>query len=1284
MNRNVLSSIFRTVRRRTALKVVAPLIGLLAWIGPVVPQTASADITCASAELDLKIVAPRGGPIDQFGHAVAISGDLAVVGARYEADASGIRAGAAYVFLRSGSTWTLEARLQASDALADDYFGSSVAIFGDTIVVGAPGDDEVAGAATGAAYVFTRTVVGPLATWTQTVKLVDAAPTAADEFGESVAISGDYAVIGSSGDDDLASGAGAAHVFRRVAGVWSFAAKLTASDGASGDAFGSSVAIDGSSILVGAPLDNNGFTNDEGAAYVFLATGPTTFAQQAKIAPTSSLDAGDQFGFAVAIDGDTLACGAPFDDDGFIDSDAGRVFVYTRAGTTWTQRAQLTEAEPDGDRRFGGALALDGDTLVIGSPTDNLPSNFVSVFVRTGGLTGSWAEQTTLSNPGGLAAYFGVSVAISGETLFTSARGDGTGRFLGHGLARVFTRAGGPAGTWSQQAVLGEFDDLTAADDSLGRSIAANSEWLVIGCPNDDNFRGVDAGSVYVYRYQSGAWVYWTRLYASEGQAGDRFGWSVSLGTDTIAIGASADDDVTLNGGSVYVYTLTSNTWIIQQKILPTAVQFAGSFGVSVSLSGNTLAVGAGQATGNLPSGFHGVTQVFTRSGTVWSLQATLEPAGLETADNFGGEVVLVGDLLAVAAANADDLSAQDAGAVFMYERASGVWTLAQTLRAPVPAIQAQFGFDIELRADRVVIGENFRLVNNSPILRGVVHTFSRVGSDPWTFESTLSPASPEEGLGFGTALAMVGDLLCVGFDGSTVVPMPSVTDAGEVRLYGYSASNTWTEVARFRSPVPTTNQSFGDALALVGDQLIVGATGDQAAGGLRSGAAYVYTLSLLDDSGTTSTFTEPVCDDSPAIFSLDVGDSLNAAIQWEWATDGVNFDPIVEGLNTAGVVSFTAAGVTTTTLTLTPVGLWPLPRMGAIRAHYSTACGEVDTDDAATALAAYGPCCTIPIDPKATYLRQNTGGTNAVAHLLADCRLAPGMTGRFEVLGEYEYNLNSQTRTEAAAVFSSSNVLLAPDVLARVPGALSAPGSPAALTLPSFSGGLPSDIPEDIRLFPPVFTIPAGAQYLFLTANDDLFNDNLDSDGDYAARFHVIQGAAISQAPVSVYACGHTPVDFTVGASPGGPLTYTWGFDVDPPSVVFVELNENRLYTVGLGTKFNVTGAGTTELTLSPGTGGRWRANNSGRVRVRVFNVYGNETSVPVLLTVCSADFDCNHAVDVVDLFSFLDTWFAQSGLTPPAPPAVNADHDGDGDVDVVDLFDFLDSWFAQNGVCG
>jgi hypothetical protein len=199
--------------------------------------------------------------------------------------------GAAYVFTRSGSTWTQQAKLTASDAAASDSFGFSVAIAGSTAAVGAVGSNH-----TGAAYVFTRSG----STWTQQAKLTASGGIAGDEFGYSVALSGSTAVVGAINNN---AGTGAAYVFTRSGSTWTQQAKLTASDGAASDFFGYSVAIVTTTAVVGAP-DNLG----TGAAYIFTGSG-STWTQQAKLTVSGS-PANDFFGQSVSLSGTTAVVGA--------------------------------------------------------------------------------------------------------------------------------------------------------------------------------------------------------------------------------------------------------------------------------------------------------------------------------------------------------------------------------------------------------------------------------------------------------------------------------------------------------------------------------------------------------------------------------------------------------------------------------------------------------------------------------------------------------------------------------------------------------------------------------------------------------------------------------------------------------------------------------------------------------------------------------------------------------------------------------------------------------------
>ena len=222
---------------------------------------------------------------------------------------AGSNAGSAYVFTRDGSgLWRQQAKLTASDAAEDDEFGRSVAISGDTVVIGACGN-EVAGSDSGSAYVFTSDGSG---SWTQQAKLTASDAASSDNVGYSVAVSGDTAVIGAWGDAEGGSSSGSAYVFTRDgSGSWTQQAKLTASDAAAGDAFGRSVAVSGDTAVIGANWDDNPGLNS-GSVYVFTRGGIGSWAQQAKLpAPDDAENV--WFGNSVAVNGGTAVIGAGWD-----------------------------------------------------------------------------------------------------------------------------------------------------------------------------------------------------------------------------------------------------------------------------------------------------------------------------------------------------------------------------------------------------------------------------------------------------------------------------------------------------------------------------------------------------------------------------------------------------------------------------------------------------------------------------------------------------------------------------------------------------------------------------------------------------------------------------------------------------------------------------------------------------------------------------------------------------------------------------------------------------------
>ena len=435
--------------------------------------------------------------------------------------------------------FSAESKLTASDAAAGDEFGFSVAISGDTLVVGAYQDDD-GGTSSGSAYVFTRSGN----TWTQQAKLTAPDAAASDYFGKSVAISGDSVVVGAYGNDDAGSTSGSAYVFTRSGTTWTEQQKVTASDAAAGDRFGESVAISGDTLLVGAHANDDAGSNS-GSAYVFTRIGNTWTEQQKLAGSDTGYD--DNFGKSVAISGDTLVVGAYIDDDD--GSASGSAYVFTRSSTTWTQKKKLTASDAAAGDYFGESVAISGDTLVVGADrNDDAGGSSGSAYVFTRSGT-SWTEQQKLTASDAAAGdYFGESVAISGDRVVVGAYQDDDGG-TSSGSAYVFTRSGN---TWTQQAKLTAPD--AAASDYFGKSVAISGDSVVVGAYGNDD-AGSTSGSAYVFTRSGTTWTEQQKLTASDAAADDFFGRSVAISGDSVVVGAYKDDDSgATDSGSVYVY----------------------------------------------------------------------------------------------------------------------------------------------------------------------------------------------------------------------------------------------------------------------------------------------------------------------------------------------------------------------------------------------------------------------------------------------------------------------------------------------------------------------------------------------------------------------------------------------------------------------------------------------------------------------------------------------------------------------------------------------------------
>jgi len=400
--------------------------------------SATADMTVENSHLRFietaKLLAPDAADSDRYGFSVAAGDDWLAVGAPYDGTPAGTGAGSVYLYERSGDNWVFSGHLYASDPGAMDYFGYSLAMYGDDLVVGANTDTTAAGASAGSAYVFHRT--GD--TWDEQAHFYAPDGASPDYFGCSVAISGDDILVGAYFHaQGAAPHAGAAYFYNRLGGVWSLAKEVAAADPGQNDRFGRAVAIDGDWAIIGALCDTTVAGSNAGSVYVFQRSG-SDWSQTQRIVASNGVG-NDRFGNAVALDGDTGVVGAPYRTVGGT-ATAGAAYILERNGMTWSESAMLTGT--DGSQFFGASVALQSSAAIVGSYRENTPAS-------------------------------------------TSA-----------GAAYVFV---GQGDSWTCAARLFDVDGNKEA--SYGQAVAAAPGHFFVGAPTDDDAAN-DCGSVFVYDYR--------------------------------------------------------------------------------------------------------------------------------------------------------------------------------------------------------------------------------------------------------------------------------------------------------------------------------------------------------------------------------------------------------------------------------------------------------------------------------------------------------------------------------------------------------------------------------------------------------------------------------------------------------------------------------------------------------------------------------------------------------------------------------------------------------------
>jgi hypothetical protein len=579
-----------------------------------------------------------------FGYSVSVNGTTAIVGAPSQATN-----GTAYVFSDSTGQWTQTAELAAIPTSTPADFGSAVAVSGETAVVGAWQNSA------GAAYVFTDTA----GNWTQSAQLQATDLYGGDDLGASVAISGNNVAVGGV----LKYGSyGAVYVFTATGGVWTLTSQLAPLQPGNGSFFSSkSLAMVGSTIMVGAAGHGGGPGHGTPGEVYWFTDSSGSWTQQTVGSDLPSYT-GDQLGSSVAVDGYDLVLGAPGEGDG------GRAYLSVLQPGVYTPTLSIDAYGVVPGDRFGASVALSGLNAVVGAPghdgtgaayvfTETTSVPYTAGTVRclpgplgpagsfTAGECRAWLEYARLGGSGlSQGDAFGEAVSVSKGIAVVGAPGHSTS-----GAAYVFEKR---AVGWHQVKKLVGSDTMTG--DGFGTSVSSSSlnRTVVVGAPGHSG-----GGRAYIFTESSGGWSEVAELVGTDTTAGDGFGSSVSLSSSTNTVLVGAPDH---GGGTAYVFTDAGGAWSEVGELVGADTTAGDGFAASVSLSGNVAVVGA--------PGHGGIGEmyVFTTTSGRWSQVAGVGGSDSSPGDGVG-TAVAVAPRMAVAGAPRYSRTAPEGGVAYVY-----------------------------------------------------------------------------------------------------------------------------------------------------------------------------------------------------------------------------------------------------------------------------------------------------------------------------------------------------------------------------------------------------------------------------------------------------------------------------------------------------------------------------------------------------------------------------------------------------------------------------------------
>jgi hypothetical protein len=741
------------------------------------------------------------------GFSVALDGNMVVTGAPGDSLSSGA------VRVYDATTWALLHTLKKPIPTRTQHFGNAVAISGTRLVVGA--DEEDAGAVhAGSAYVYDLASATPTVPW---LTLTNPRPAAFDHFGMSVAISGVRVVIGSPGDTTGELKTGTAYVYDLSSATPAVPTiTLTNPGPVATDQFGNSVAISETRVVVGAPYENTQAFR-AGSVYVYdLASFTPVVPVTTLNNPTPAMN--DQFGISVAISGARVIVGAWLDDTGA--SDAGSAYAYDLASATPTiPIGTLNNPSPSMLDSFGMPVAISGTHVVIGAKYDDTAAvNTGTAYVYDLASASPVMSVITVTNPSPARDdFFGFAVAISDRRMVVGAPRDDTVA-SGAGSAYVYDLA--DAMPTAPIAALNQ--SSPAVTDYFGTAVAISGTRMVVGAPKDDTGRR-DAGCVYVYDLRSSTpRIPVATLANPRPDRDDEFGSTVAISGTRVVIGAYYSGSSLFGSGATYIYDLAST----QPNTPATTLFHPGTllekgFGFAVGISGNRVAVGSGSKA-----------YVYDLTSATPTVPVVTLTNPIPALNNYFGSSVAISGTRMVVGAHGDGNAPLYGGRAYVYDLASAApATPVLALAKPNPALNDYFGYAVGIAGTHVVIGAPYDNIGAN--LAGTAWVYDLTGVTPSVPLLILTNPSPAEIGRFGNSVAISGTRMAVGVPGD---------DYGTTYVYDLVGDTPTLPVAVLTKPNPGESDGFGFCVAIDDTTIVAGTPFDDTAATDR-GAAYVFGL---------------------------------------------------------------------------------------------------------------------------------------------------------------------------------------------------------------------------------------------------------------------------------------------------------------------------------------------------------------------------------------------------------------------------------------------------------